>query len=152
MTRKAETRRLADKLKAAQGLDSEERVKALVRKQYDSMEEEINKLKEGKFGRVTNIFKLKDIVAGGKRTPQEAHTVLDPETKELVVENKKIKKATLNHCMNTFRHTYPHEDVAMLVNMVNAVHDKIMIKRDEDDPMTITKDDFDEMVKKLEEL
>ena len=59
MTARAEARRLEDKLKAAQGLDSEERVRALMKKQYSSMEEEINKLKEGKFGRVTNIFKMK---------------------------------------------------------------------------------------------
>ena len=71
------------------------------------MEEEINKLKEGKFGRVTNIFKMKDIVAGGKKTPQEAHAVVDPETKELVVANKNIKIAALNHCINTFRHDHP---------------------------------------------
>ena len=52
--------------------------------------------------------------------------------------------------MNTFKHDYHHEDVEMLVNMVNAVHEKRMITRDDEDPMTITMDDFDEMVKKLE--
>ena len=87
----AETRRLEYKLKAAQGMDSEERVNTLVKQQYKSMEEEINKLKDGKFGRVANIFKMKDIVAGGKKTPQEAQAVIDPEAKELVVASSKIK-------------------------------------------------------------
>ena len=150
MTRRAENVRLETKLKAVQGLEAEEKVKALLRRQYNSMEEEINKLKEGKFGRVTNIFKMKDIVAGGKKTPQEAHAVLDPETKEIVVDNESIKKATLSHCMNTFRHDQPHEDVKMLVDMVNSVHDKRMLEKDVDEqPLEITRDDFDDLVKKL---
>ena len=62
-------------LKAAQGLDGKNSVRELMRKQYDTMEAEINKLKEGKFGRVTNIFKMKDIMAGLKKRPQEAHAV-----------------------------------------------------------------------------
>ena len=123
LTARAEARRLEDRLKAAQGLDSEERVKALVRKQYDSMQEDINKLKEGKLGRITNIYKMKDIVAGGKKTAQEAHAVINPDTKEIVVDNDEIKKATLTHCMNTFRHEDPHEDVEDLVNLVNSVHE-----------------------------
>ena len=53
--------------------------------------------------------------------------------------------------MNTFRHDYPHEDVEALVNMVNAVHDKRMIKKDkEEEHIDISKEDFDELVKKLE--
>ena len=59
-------------------------------KQYDTMEAERNKLKEGKFGRVTNIFKMKDIVAGSKKRPQEAHAVFDVETKNLVVSTEEI--------------------------------------------------------------
>ena len=46
-------------MKAAQGLDSEENVKALMRKQYEAIEDDINKLKAGKFGRLTNVFKMK---------------------------------------------------------------------------------------------
>ena len=52
---------------------------------------------EGKFGRVTNVFKMKEIVAGAKKRPQEAHAVLDVETKNLVVSTEEIKKVTLNH-------------------------------------------------------
>ena len=36
-------RRLEDRLKAAQGLDDENKIRDLRRKQYDDMEEEINK-------------------------------------------------------------------------------------------------------------
>ena len=57
--RKSADHRLEERLKAAQGLDDEPRVKELMRKQHDTIEMEINKLKEGKFGKVTNIFKMK---------------------------------------------------------------------------------------------
>ena len=149
MTDKAETRRLEDRLKSAQGLDDEDSVKRLMRKQYETMEEEINKLKHGKFGRIANIFKMKEIVGGSKKTPQESHAVMNVETNELVVSNSEIKRVTLNHCMNTFKHNHPHEDVELLVNLVNSVHDKRMTESD-DEPMEFTKDDFDNLVKKLE--
>ena len=61
------------------------------------MKEEINKLKEWKFGRVTNIFKMKEIVGGSKKATQEAHAVIDPETKELVVANELIRKPLYEH-------------------------------------------------------
>ena len=57
--KKAEAQGLEVRLKAAQGLDSEENVKALMRKQYEAIEDDINKLKAGKFGRLTNVFKMK---------------------------------------------------------------------------------------------
>ena len=134
-------------MKAAQGLDDEVSVKELMRKQYNTMEAEINKLKEGKFGRVTNIFKMKDIVAGAKKRPQEAHAVLDVEKRDLVVSTEEIKKVTLRHIMNTFICVAPHEDVELLVTMVND--DKRMLEADKEE-LDITEDDFDEPLGKLE--
>ena len=58
-TEKAEARGLEVRLKAAQGLDSEENVNTLMRKQYEAIEDDINRLKEGKLGRLTNVFKMK---------------------------------------------------------------------------------------------
>ena len=53
--------------------------------------------------------------------------------------------------MNTFRHEDPHEDVEDLVNLVNSVHEDRMLKMlDKEEPMEISKDDFDELIKKLE--
>ena len=108
---------------------------------YTAMEAEITKLKEGKFGRVTNIFKMKDIVAGSKKRPQEAHAVLDVETKNLVVSTEEIKKVTLKHVRNTFKQDPPDEDVESLVTMVNEAHDNRIVETDEED-IDITEDDF----------
>ena len=56
------------------------------------MEEEINKLKLAKYGRSKNVFKMKEIVAGPKKSHQEPHAVMDSETEELVVSTDEIKK------------------------------------------------------------
>ena len=121
-----------------------------MRKQYDTMEEEINKLKEGKLWRVTNIFKMKDIVVGSKKRPQEAHAVMDVETKNLVVATQEIEKVTLNHVMNTFKRGAPHKDVELIIKMVNKAHNNRMVKEDEEEDIEITMEDFDELIKKLE--
>ena len=149
MTKKASERRLEDRLKAAQGLDSEEKVRDLMRKQYNSMEEEINKLKHAKYGRSTNVFKMKEIVAGAKKSPQEPHAVLDAETEELVVSNEDIKKVTLKHCVKSLENNVPDEKVKHIVNLVNKVHDKRMIEEDSEE-VEVTLDDFEEVVAKIE--
>ena len=51
--------------------------------------------------------------------------------------------------MNTFKRVAPHEDVELIVTMVNEAHDERMIEGDEEE-MEITEDDFDELVSKLE--
>ena len=149
MTQKAVERRLEIRLKAAQGLDEEDKVKELMRKQYNDMEEEINKLKLAKFGRATNVHKMKEIVSGSKKSPQEPHAVLDVETNELVVSNEDIKKVTLKHCLKTLENNVPEEDVKLIVELVNDVHEKRM-KEEDDDDIEISNEDFEDIVKQIE--
>ena len=68
ITRKASERRLEVRLAAAQGLDGDQKVRDLMRKQFEQLEEEIVKLKDNKYGRVTNVFKMREIVAGPKKS------------------------------------------------------------------------------------
>ena len=51
--------------------------------------------------------------------------------------------------MNTFKHNHPHKDVEALVRVVNSVHDKRMVK-DEEEAFEVTEDDFEELLKRLE--
>ena len=44
--------------------------------------DEINKIKAAKHGRVTNVFKMREIVARSKKQQQEAHAVKDPRAGE----------------------------------------------------------------------
>ena len=57
------------------------------------MEEHISIVKKADNGRVTRIFKMKDIVTGNKKAAQEAKAIKNPETNELVVSNSEIKKS-----------------------------------------------------------
>jgi hypothetical protein len=95
---------------------------------------------------------MKEIFGGRKKTPQEPHAVLDTEANELVVSNAEVRRVTLKHCMDTFKKDNPHEDVQLLVDMVNKVHEERMIimDSDEEEHMEITKEEFDELVKKLD--
>ena len=78
-------------------LDTEEEAKAkrLWKKQSEHIEVEINKIKTGKPGNITSIFKMREIVAGPKKPKQEAHAVLDATTGEIAVSNDEIKRVNL---------------------------------------------------------
>ena len=148
MTKKAIQRRLEVRLAAAQGLDGQEKVREIMRKQFDQLEDEINKLKENKFGRITNVFKMREIVAGPKKAPQEAHAVIDKETNELVVSSEGIKKVTLRHCMKTLKDNDPEKDVEQLVNVIKEVHESRM-GEDDDDSIEVTKEEFDTILERF---
>ena len=148
ITRKASERRLEVRLAAAQGMDGDQKVRDLMRKQFEQLEEEIVKLKDNKYGRVTNVFKMREIVAGPKKAPQEAHAVIDNEKKELVVSTEGIKKVTLKHCMDTLKDNKPEEDVEQLVTVIKDVHEHRM-KEDDGNEMEVTKDEFDLILDKF---
>ena len=59
--------RLELRLPAAQGLDCDNKVKESMRRQYDQMEDEINKLKLARYERATNVHKIKENVTGSKK-------------------------------------------------------------------------------------
>ena len=149
-SKKSCEKRLEIRLKAAQGLDGEEEVKELRRRQYNEMEAEINKLKMAKFGRATNVHKMKEKVTGTKKAAQEPHAILDVETEELVIANDKIKKVTLKHCLNALKDNVPHKDVKPIVDLVNEVHDVRMEEPDDDkEDMKVTEEDFEEVLDKI---
>ena len=60
------------------------------------MEEEINKVKESGQGRVGQIFKMKEIVGGPRKSSMNPHAIEDPKTKELLVSNSDIKEQPWN--------------------------------------------------------
>ena len=120
------------------------------RKQYDNMEEKINKLKLAKYGRYTNIFKMKEVVAGPKKSQQEPQAVIDSETEELVVGTEEIKKVTLKHCVNSLRNNIPEQKVEQIVELVNKVHDTRMKEVATEDDEEILIEDFKEVVNNIE--
>ena len=99
--------------------------------------------------RSTSVFKMKEIVAGPKKSQQEPHAVINSETKELVVGTDEIKEVTLKHCINSLKNSIPEEEVRQIVQLVNNVHETRMeeVETEEDD---ITIEDFKEVVEKIE--
>ena len=65
------------------------------------------------------------------------------------VSNDEIKKVTLEHCINTFKNNEPEEDVKTLVDLMDKLHTKRMEEEDDEDPMVITKEEFDETLDKF---
>ena len=149
MTEKAVEQRLEVRLKAAQGLDDEDKLKELMKRQYNEMEEMINNLKLAKFGRATNVHKMKEAASGSKKYAQEPHAVVDEAKDELVISNDEIKKFTLEHCMKSLKNNDPEEDVKLLVELVNEVHEQRMLEFD-DEEEDVKWEDFEDVVNKIE--
>ena len=106
-------RRLEVRKEYASGMDDEEAAR-LLRQQSQMIEEEINKIKAGKYGRVTNVFKMREIVAGSKKQPQEAHAVKDSMGKT-VISCEEIQRVNLEHCVKVLSKNVPDADVEELL-------------------------------------
>ena len=100
----------------------EEQAKCILKKQSDKIEAEIIKVKSLKQGRVNNVFKMREVVVGKKKARQEAHAVVDEETKELVVSNAEIKRVTLDYCMKVLKNNEPAEEFKVFANLKEEVH------------------------------
>ena len=119
-------------------------------KETERMEAEIVKVKAMKQGRATKVFKMREIISGSKKAGKEAHAIIDPETKELVVSNSEIKKVTLNYCVNVLKNNKPAEEVKQLIELKEAVHELRMKDKDNDEEYEISDKDFLETVGKFE--
>ena len=62
-----------------------------------------------KQGRCTDVFKMKEIIAGPKKAGQEAAAVKDPKTGKMVVSPKAIKETCLKYCLDVLKKNEPNE-------------------------------------------
>ena len=67
----------------------------ILRNQCLKIEEEINKVKDKKLGRVGQIFKIKESINGPKKGSQDPTAVRHPVNGNMVVSKEEIKKVTL---------------------------------------------------------
>ena len=79
--------------------------------------EKVQKVEESGQGRVGQIFKMKEIAGGPRKSGMEPHAIEDPNTKELLVANNDIKRATLEYCANNLRNKEPDPEVEDLVEL-----------------------------------
>ena len=53
----------------------DEDTRIFLHQQSQITEDQINQIKAGKHGPLTNVFKIRELIAGFKKTPQEAHVI-----------------------------------------------------------------------------
>ena len=145
-TAKAKTRKERRK-RYSSGMD-DEAAKELLKYQSKLIEDEINIIKAARHGRVTNVFKMRELVAGSKKQQQEAHAVNDPKTGETVVSSEEIKRVNLEHCMKVLKNNVPKKEVEELLKVQSGRHDKLMMD-DTEKETTFDKVNFEEVLAKF---
>ena len=124
----------------------------LAKRQLDKMEAAILRVQKQNIGRCGKVFKMKDEIAGSKKTKNEAHAVLDFRTKELVVSNSEIKRVTLDYCKEVLKNNEPEEDFKELVEYKEKVHKIRMESNDDDEEVEITEEEFNQTLAKFESI
>ena len=143
------SRRLEREGSSARGMESEdERVGNILKRQCQDIEDDINHLKAGKFGRVTNVFKMAEIVGGAKKQKEEAHSIIDPETKNLVVSTEEIKRVSLAHCVKVLQNNKVEPEVEMFVDIESEMHEAMM-RKETDKEANICWEEFEEVIEQF---
>jgi hypothetical protein len=62
-----------------------------------------------------NIFKMRNEIAGPKKTPQDASAIRDPKSDELLVNKERTKEATLEYCVENLKNNTPDDEVKEIV-------------------------------------
>ena len=91
---------------------------------------------------------MKDKIIGGKKTGQEPSAVIDPETGELLVSGKQIRKATLKYCVNNLKNNSVSEKVKVIVELKENLH-KLRMNMNTMEEFTIEIEEFEDVVKKF---
>ena len=120
----------------------------LLRKQSLKIEEDITNIKEGKKGRVGQVYNMMKYLGGDKKEGQEPVAIRDPKTKQLIIAPKDIQKVTLQYCVENLSKRKPDKEQEEVKELRQKVHKKRMEKHDNDD-FLIDKDDFNEVLRKF---
>ena len=100
--------------------NEEEEAKDISLKVLERMEEQINKITQDKSkGRCGQIYKVRELVEGPKKSGQEGQAIKNPANGEIVVNTKEIKRVTLEHCLKVLKNNEPHESVTEKVKTKN---------------------------------
>ena len=116
--------------------------KEILKRVTDKMASAVAKVKETKNGRVTQIYNMKKVVSGSKKSTNEAQAIRDPETGDLVVSNAEIKRVSLEYCLKTLENNEPEENAKELIKLKEEVHRLRMNTKEEDEEAIITDEDY----------
>ena len=129
--------------------DTEEIAKKINEIQRENLRRKIQNLEEHKpKGNTSAIFKLKELVVGKKKIPQESISILDLSSKTLVFDHDQIKNFLLNYCTTLFTNNNPEEDYEAFSKLKEELHEARMEENIEND-VSLDKKDFDDVLAKL---
>ena len=120
----------------------------LIMKQSQKVENEILKLKSQNLGRVGNVFKMREVINGPKKSSQGPTAIRDPKSNELIVSNEAIKDVTLAYCVDNLTHKSEEKSTNKGLELKKYLHDRRMEESDEEG-FEINRDDFDKVVGKF---
>ena len=107
----------------------------------------LKNLKEEK-GKSAAVFKLKEKIVGSKKVCQEAVTMKDPLSGELIVENDKLKEASVKYVSSLLKNRSPKEEYKDEFNLMEHLHD-IRSCNDYDSMNMITDEDYAQFLKQV---
>ena len=109
-------------------------------------------LSEGYIGRDLNskMYKMKTVINGPKNRKQEPMAINDPVTKDLLVNEEEIKKASLLHNIKILTKNDPQEEDIEWIREKEIKHKEIM-EMDDKDEWELTQDIYEKVTKKIKE-
>ena len=120
----------------------------ILKEQSKQIEEQVNKVKEQKLGRIGSIFKLKEGIIGPKKGAQEPTAVRHPDSGDMVVANEEIKRVTLEYCAKNLENGSPDPEVEEDATIKRQLHD-LRMKDTDDDDFNMEFDDFNSVLQKF---
>ena len=139
---KPQTARSKKRQEEAAKENETEDAKELLARQIHRMEEHIQQVIKADKGRVTRIFKMKEIIGGSKKSAPEAQAIKNLETNELVVSNSEIKKVTLKYCLKTLENNPPEKEMRELIEFKEELHRLRLENHSYDKEYMISEEDF----------
>ena len=118
------------------------------RSEYEKKLENLKTLQNTK-GRSAAIFNLKAKVIGEKKVQQEATSIEDPITGEIIFDTNQIKATSLNYLKNLLKNREPKEEYKNDMKVINILHEE-RTKEDVEEVNDLTHDDFSRLMKHLE--
>ena len=91
------------------------------------------------------------VAALQRKDNNNAHAILDPDSKKLIVERDKIKKVSLEYCKKVLKKNKPVENMMKVVATREALNEQRM-KDDTTDGFEADKEAFDEVLMKFDEV
>ena len=89
---------------------------------YEEKLKSLNELKSNK-GSQAALFKLKAKVVGDKKAKQEAVSMVDPESNEMLFEPEQIKEASTKYLTELLTNRKPREGFEKVIKVKEIIHD-----------------------------